>query len=128
MATADKKPADKNRVRLTKMPKAGGVVSRRTEPKEEKERKTRITFSLTEKEANDARAAFLSLPRKSVEKTFSDFIAAAVMARVAEVRAKYNDGEEFEELAPRSIPTGRPMTKLPEEPVQEDPEPEAEGE
>ena len=56
-----------------------------------------------------ARAAYDWTRPQEGHRSFSDFIAAAVMREVARLEAKYHDGQPWPAVEPGQLPTGKPL-------------------
>jgi Centromere-binding protein ParB C-terminal len=56
-----------------------------------------------------ARAAYDWTRPQEGHRSFSDFIASAVMREVARLETKYHQGEAWPAVAPGQLPTGKPL-------------------
>ena len=66
-------------------------------------------FYQLEGDANRMRAAYINTQAQTHYTSLSEFINAAVNEKVAALEAEYNAGQPWPPIAPRGIPTGRPM-------------------
>lgn len=102
--------------RLSKAPDVDPVLGQpsNAEPPAETKKapnlqRTKVGFYIDKGDADRARAAFNNLPAGVRPRSWSDFLADAVMAQVNAYEAEYNHGEPWEPLEPGNIATGKPL-------------------
>lgn len=71
--------------------------------------KTKVGFYQSVEDTARARAAYDWTRPRTRHRSFSDFIAHAVMREVERLEAEYNDGQPWPSLEPGELPAGRPM-------------------
>lgn len=71
--------------------------------------KTKVGFYVDSHEASRARGAYRALPRTVTAKSWSDFLAAAVLKETERLEVEYNHGKPFPEAEAGTLPAGRPM-------------------
>lgn len=106
--------------RLQKAP-AGDTVAAVGSPRAEPGRRRPAVESAAAKVKNGyyqsaddiarARAAYSWTHNQEGHRSFSDFIAAAVMTEVERLEKVYNDGRPWEPVGAGEIPTGRPFSE-----------------
>lgn len=88
---------------------AGPPPAPEPEPAPPPEPKEKIGFYLSRSEGAALRGTFDALRHELGFRSLSDFIAAAVMARVAQCEVEHNGGEPYSPMNPGEIGTGRPL-------------------
>src|SRR5699024_8908392 len=112
LAAASASPGD---TRLSKAPDIDPVLgqnhlSTETQPKKAPNiKRTKVGFYIDKADADRARAAFNNLPADVRPRSWSDFLADAVLDKVTTYEAEYNHGEPWEPLEPGNIATGKPL-------------------
>ena len=71
--------------------------------------KTKVGFYQDPDDTARARAAYDWTRPHEGHRSFSDFIAAAVMREVARLEAKHHDGQPWPAVEPGQLPTGKPL-------------------
>ena len=71
--------------------------------------KTKVGFYQDPADSARARAAYDWTRPHEGHRSFSDFIAAAVMREVERLEAKHHDGGPWPPLPPGQLPTGKPL-------------------
>lgn len=71
--------------------------------------KPKVSFYTDKDDADRARGAYRATSAQEGHLSWSDFLAAAVLAETERLEAKYNGGKPFMPVAPGGIPAGRPM-------------------
>ena len=69
---------------------------------------TKITVTLATELSEEARGAFWATGFLTETRSFSEWVAAAIEMKLDHDREEFNNGQRFTELAPGSIPTGKP--------------------
>ncbi|MCE0540416.1 hypothetical protein LWF15_33475 [Kineosporia rhizophila] len=72
-------------------------------------KKGKVGFYQDPQDSARARAAYKWCNASLGYKSFSDFIAAAVMKEVERLEKEYHGGEPWEDVAVGEIPAGRPV-------------------
>lgn len=78
-------------------------------PVKRPETRTKVGFYVDVEEARRARGAYKHLPRTVTAKSWSDFLAGAVLREVTRLEAEYNSGRPFPDAMAGELPAGRPM-------------------
>lgn len=76
---------------------------------EQKATRPKVSFYTDADDAARARGAFRATLGQEGHRSWSDFLAAAVLAETERLEAKYNGGEPFPSVEAGGIPLGRPM-------------------
>lgn len=71
--------------------------------------KAKVGFYQAPEDTARARAAYDWTRPHEGHRSFSDFIAAAVMREVERLEAQYHDGQSWPALEPGQLPTGKPL-------------------
>ena len=71
--------------------------------------KAKVGFYQDSDDTARARAAYDWTRPHEGHRSFSDFIAAAVMREVARLEAKHHDGQPWPAVEPGQLPTGKPL-------------------
>lgn len=71
--------------------------------------KAKVGFYQDPDDTARARAAYDWTRPHEGHRSFSDFIAAAVMHEVARLEAKHHDGQPWPAVEPGQLPTGKPL-------------------
>lgn len=71
--------------------------------------KNKVGFYQDSDDTARARAAYDWTRPREEHRSFSDFIAAALMREVERLEAAYNDGKPWPSLEPGKLPTGKPL-------------------
>ncbi|WP_459645167.1 ParB family protein [Kineococcus sp. NUM-3379] len=75
------------------------------------EEKKRVGYYQTPSETDRARGCYEYTRLATGYRSFSDFIAAAVMEKCEALERQYNGGEPFPAMEPGELPTGRPLQR-----------------
>jgi len=71
--------------------------------------KVKVGFYQRPRDSARARAAFSWTRPQEGHRSFSDFIAAAVMREVERLEAEYHEGEPWPSMEAGELPTGKPL-------------------
>jgi len=71
--------------------------------------KAKVGFYQRTEDTARARAAFIWTRPQEGHRSFSDFVAAAVMAEVARLEAKYHGGKPWPAIDTGQLPVGKPL-------------------
>jgi hypothetical protein len=102
-ADSDVPPAGDRRGRR----RAAGGPAERTDPPPAA--KTKVGFYQDGADTARARAAYDWTRPQEGHRSFSEFIAAAVMREVYRLEAQYHDGKPWPPVQPGQLPTGKPL-------------------
>lgn len=78
-------------------------------PKPKRKYPAKVSFYQDPADTDRVRGAILHTMTTEGPRSLSQFIHQAVMAEVARLEHKYNDGQPFPSVGARELPQGRPM-------------------
>ena len=71
--------------------------------------KPKVAYYTDPDDADRARGAYRATSLQEGHRSWSDFLAAAVLKETERLEEKYNGGQPFPSIGAGGIPTGRPM-------------------